>query len=70
MLCAALLSTYFYSLAYVHSFIAFNVKSFLIPVPHLVSDSLILGTVLTQQILSSGSHVSDNIKSRACHLTL
>lgn len=69
MLCAALLSTYFYSLAYVCSFIAFSVKSFLILAPHLVPDSLILGTVLTRQILSSGSHIPDNIRSRACHLT-
>lgn len=56
--------------AYVHSFLAFNVKSFFILAPHLVSDSLILGTVLTQQILSSGSHIPDNIRSRACHLTV
>lgn len=39
-------STHFHSLACVRSYIAFNVKNFLILAPHLVSDSLILGTVL------------------------
>lgn len=45
-------------------------QKFFIFAPHLVSDNLILGTVLTQQIPSTGSHFPDNIRSRALYLNL